>query len=109
MLAYAVKQVEEITHRFVVFTNYGIEGWKISGQAMELEDAIKIREMHRNLGNAQIEVFEHWQIAYVPEQEAYPLDEVAFYPTNIEGYQLFACSTCGKTFKDDKQVCSHIS
>lgn len=44
--------------KYVVMTNYGMyEGWAISGEADEFDEAVKIREKYLSNGNSEVMIF----------------------------------------------------
>lgn len=38
-------------------TNYGIEGWKITGQTDDFDKAVQIRENSMSNGNSEVQIF----------------------------------------------------
>lgn len=43
---------------FVVMTNYyGYEGWKISGDTDDFEEAVAMREQSLSMGNSEVVIF----------------------------------------------------
>lgn len=42
---------------FVVFVNYGMEGWKIADETDDFNEAVMIREHSMGMGNSDVVIF----------------------------------------------------
>lgn len=49
---------------YVVFVNYGLEGWKIYDQADTLADAVRDREEAMGNGNREVVIFKPVRLIY---------------------------------------------
>lgn len=49
--------------RFVVFVNYGLEGWKIHEQTDDAQEALKFRDQAMSCGNEEVVIFSPAQFA----------------------------------------------
>lgn len=60
---------DKMTGKYIVMTNYGLEGWKISGQSDTFEGALLIQKESSSNGNDEVFILKPVKMKIVEVQD----------------------------------------